>query len=121
MAACCGATRPYPGWSVHQRSSSDMAANTPVQIAYDDLSIGNLMFFASKGGHNPSDVDHVGIYIGNDWMMHSTDDGPQLQYVGTGWYHDHFLWGRGLRFNGAPDIQQGSVLRQGENAVGPVA
>ena len=61
--------RVYPGWSIHDRSSSYMAENAPTHIAFANLAIGNLMFFASDGGPTWQDVDHVGIYVGNNWMM----------------------------------------------------
>jgi len=87
----------YVGWSLHERTSSEMAEFTPSHVTYANLAIGNLMFFASDGGSSWEDVDHVGMYVGNGWMMHSTDGGPQLQWVGDGYYHDEFLWGRGLK------------------------
>lgn len=96
--------RVYPGWSIHDRTSSAMAENAPTQLAWSSLQIGNLMFFASDGGHTWQDVDHVGIYVGNNWMMHSTDGGPQLEYVASGWYHDHFVWGRALKATSAATI-----------------
>ncbi len=59
----------YTGWSIPQRTSSDMAA---------------------------SSVDHVGIYLGNNWMIHSSgsNDGVALEPVASGWYTDHFVWAR---------------------------
>jgi len=93
--------RPYPGWSDHDRTSTGMAQNTTTKLTYAQLAIGNVMMFASDGGTNYTDVDHVGIYIGNNWMMHSTSGGPQLQWVGDGWYHDYFVWGRGLKSSSA--------------------
>jgi NlpC/P60 family protein/S-layer family protein len=94
--------RSYAGWSIHDRSSKYMAKNTKPHVAFSRLYIGDLMFFASNGGTKWSDVDHVGVYVGNHWMMHSSgsSDGPVLEWVGDGWYHDHFVYGR--RLIGAP-------------------
>jgi len=112
--------RVYPGWVVHERTSHDMAHMAPSQIPFSKLVIGNLMFFASNGGHNWTDVDHVGMYIGNNWMMHSTGGGPQLQWVGSGWYRDHFVWGRGLLgHDQGREIVPPTWLVKGEPAVGP--
>jgi cell wall-associated NlpC family hydrolase len=108
----------YAGWSLHQRSSSDMAANTPTHLTMSQLQIGDLMFFASDGGHTSSDVDHVGIFIGNNWMMHSTSGGPQLETVASGWYHDHFVWGRHLSTS-SRSVRRASALDAGEAPVGP--
>jgi cell wall-associated NlpC family hydrolase len=113
--------RAYPGWSIHERTSSTMAEYAPVHIAFANLQIGNLMFFASNGGKTWQDVDHVGIYIGNNWLAHSTSGGPQLAWVGDGWYRDHFVWGRGLRSKSATVASIASTSSSGEAAVGPPA
>ena len=62
-----------------------MAAATTTQVSLGNLVIGNVMFFASDGVHQASHVDHVGIYVGNNWMVHSTAGGPQLETVASGW------------------------------------
>jgi hypothetical protein len=111
--------RLYPGWSIHDRTSSTMAENAPVRIAFADLKIGNLMFFASNGGKTWQDVDHVGIYIGNDWVIHSTSGGPQLAWAGAGWYQDNFVWGRALRSRSAAVARGASTISSGEGSVGP--
>jgi cell wall-associated NlpC family hydrolase len=87
--------RSYPGWSLPQRSSSQMAGATATRITYGNLKVGNLMFFSSGGGG----VNHVAIYIGNNWMMSSSGsvDGPVLEWVGSGWWRDHFVYGRALK------------------------
>jgi hypothetical protein len=89
----------YAGWSLPDRSSSQMAEHTPSHITFGKLKIGDLMFFASNGGSNWSDVDHVAIWLGNNWLIHSSGstDGPTLQYVGPGsYYYDIFVYGRRL-------------------------
>jgi NlpC/P60 family/S-layer homology domain len=113
----------YKGWHLAERSSSDMAANTPTHLKFGDLGPGNLMFFASNGGNHAGDVDHVGIYLGNNWMFHSTGGGPQLGWVGDGWYYDHFVWGRALKST-APQMPGRAPARTfsplaGEAPVGP--
>ena len=57
------------------------------------------MFFATDGSGLASHVDHVGIYLGNDWMIHSSgsNDGPALEPVAAGtYYNDIFVHGRRL-------------------------
>jgi len=41
-------------------------------------------------------IDHVGLYLGNGWMIHSSGgrDGVTISWAGDGWWHDHFVWGR---------------------------
>jgi cell wall-associated NlpC family hydrolase len=111
--------RKYAGWSLHERSSTNMAQMTTTPLTSTQVQIGDLMFFASDGGHSYVDVDHVGIYIGNGWMMHSTDGGPQLETVASGWYHDHFVYGRRLSTTGTVATLAPTNLRAGETAVGP--
>lgn len=88
--------RGYAGWRLADRTSYDMAKNTGTKITFGSLRIGDIMMIADDGGSKWSDVDHVGVYLGNDWMIHSTgsEDGPTLEWVGDGWYHDNFVWGR---------------------------
>ena len=86
--------RDYGGWSLPERSSSAMARMAPTRLRYRDLRPGHLMFFASNGGGSYRDVDHVGIYLGSGWMVHSTSGGVQLEWVADGWYRDHFAFGR---------------------------
>jgi hypothetical protein len=112
----------YSGWHLAERTSSDMAAATADHLKYDDVAVGNLMFFASNGGNNASDVDHVGVYLGNGWMFHSTGGGPFIEWVGDGWYYDNFVWGRKLfRESTGPRLPQRprSDLLAGEAPVTP--
>jgi hypothetical protein len=110
----------YPGWHVAERTSSDMAAQAPKHLTYGELDPGNLMFFASNGGNQADDVDHVGIYLGDGWMFHSTGGGPQIEWVADGWYYDNFVWGRGLTSGSSP--QRGPSISSplgGDRVVGP--
>ncbi len=111
----------YSGWNLHERSSYDMAAATAPkdQRTYGELQVGNLMFFASNGG-GASGVDHVAVYAGNNWMIHSNDGGPQLEWVGDGWWYDHFVYGRPLRgATGSPEAPHPTDVFAGEAPVGP--
>jgi cell wall-associated NlpC family hydrolase len=75
-----------------------MAKGTDEKIGYRKLQAGDLMFFASGGREaRASDVYHVGIYVGNGWMIDSSGSqaGVSLSEVGKGaWWHDQFLFGR---------------------------
>jgi cell wall-associated NlpC family hydrolase len=37
----------------------------------------------------------MGIYLGNGWMVHSSDRGTTLVPM-TGWYDTRFAWGRNV-------------------------
>jgi cell wall-associated NlpC family hydrolase len=79
---------------------------TSKHLTWSQLKPGNLMFQASNGGNSWSDVDHVALWLGNGWIIHSTDGGPQLEWAGDGWYKDNFVYGRGLK---KASTAQGSV------------
>jgi cell wall-associated NlpC family hydrolase len=86
----------YAGWSLLDRSSSQMAQYTPTHIGFSSLQPGDLMFFASNGGSTYADVDHVALYLGNNWIIHSasSNDGVVMDQVGSGYYYDTFVYGR---------------------------
>ncbi|HJX06725.1 MAG TPA: NlpC/P60 family protein [Actinomycetota bacterium] len=91
--------RPYKGWSLPQRTSTDMAAMAPKRIKYDDLRPGDIMFY---DGDDDGVVDHVDTYIGNGYALDSSSHpgGVSIMWVkrvpGTNvdWYAEHFRWGR---------------------------
>ena len=41
----------------------------------------------------PAQVDHMGIYLGNGWFIHSSGYGVAVAPL-TGWYMQRFAWGR---------------------------
>jgi NlpC/P60 family protein/S-layer family protein len=90
--------RPYVGWSLPQRTSTDMAAYG-TDIAWDDLKPADLMFYDGGGDGR---VDHVDTYIGNGWAIDSSSSpgGVTIMWVGTGWYADHFVHGRRILTGG---------------------
>jgi cell wall-associated NlpC family hydrolase len=64
------------------------------RIARADLEPGDLAFFGARGPRSkPSEVNHMGIYIGSGWMVHSSSHGTTLVPM-TGWYATRFAWGR---------------------------
>ena len=85
--------RPYPGWTLRQRTSAEMARMTVRRIAFRDLEPGDLMFY---DGNEDGTVDHVDTYIGNGFALDSssTPGGVTIMWVGDGWYRDHFVHGR---------------------------
>jgi cell wall-associated NlpC family hydrolase len=54
----------------------------------------DLLFFADGGRRaNPAQVDHMAIYLGNGWLIHSSRYGVALAPV-VGWYDSRLAWGR---------------------------
>ena len=88
----------YSGWAIPERSSSQMAQYTTTHIGFSALQVGDLVFASSTGGSSYSSVDHVAIYVGNGWIIHSASsaNGPVLDTITSGYYRDHFVYGRRL-------------------------
>lgn len=86
--------RPYDGWTLPQRSSADMARFG--SISWAKLMPGDLAFY---DGNSDGTVDHVDVFVGNDYALDSSTSvgGVTLMYVGPGsWYRQHFVHGRRL-------------------------
>jgi cell wall-associated NlpC family hydrolase len=85
--------RPYRGWPLPQRTSSEMARMTKVRLVYADLLPGDLMFY---DGDRNGVVDHVDVFVGNGWALDSSSSvaGVTLMWVKSGWYRQHFVHGR---------------------------
>jgi cell wall-associated NlpC family hydrolase len=92
---------PFPGAEllgsvIKGRTTYDMSAEVPraARIVRAALQPGDLVFFGSRGpASKPVEVGHMGIYVGNGWMAHSSDRGTTLVPM-TGWYETRFAWGR---------------------------
>jgi cell wall-associated NlpC family hydrolase len=91
----------YPGGealnaTLRGRTAAQMAGEAPKgrRIALANLQPGDLIFFG-RGGRRAraAAVDHMGIYAGNGWMIHSSRYGVALARV-DGWYEERFAWGR---------------------------
>lgn len=64
------------------------------RVPREALQPGDVVFFGSRGSRSkPSEVGHMGIYVGNDWFVHSSRFGTTLTPM-TGWYERTFAWGR---------------------------
>ncbi len=78
------------------RTTYDMSGEVPksARISREALQPGDIVFFGTRGPlSKPSEVGHMGIYVGNGWMVHSSDRGTTLTPM-TGWYETRFAWGR---------------------------
>jgi cell wall-associated NlpC family hydrolase len=91
----------YPGGeklnaTLRGRTAAQMAGEVPKsrRIALANLQPGDLLFFG-RGGRRAraAAVDHMGIYAGNGWMIHSSRYGVALVAV-DGWVAERFAWGR---------------------------
>ena len=91
----------YPGGAplastLRGRTAAQMAGEVPAarRIQLAKLQPGDLMFFGPGGRRaRAAAIDHMGLYAGNGWMIHSSRYGVALAPV-QGWYRERFAWGR---------------------------
>jgi cell wall-associated NlpC family hydrolase len=88
------------GWAQHvfkkfgvniARVSRDQAKQgTPVK--FQDLQIGDLMFFSVN---KDKTITHVGIYMGNDYWISNLNEEKDVEILSTWgtWAQKYFLWG----------------------------
>lgn len=64
------------------------------RIPFAKLQPADVVFFGASGPRSkPAQVNHMGIYLGNGWFIHSSEQGVYLSPM-TGWYRTRFAWGR---------------------------
>ena len=84
------------GQTLRGRTAAAMAGEVGPRrrIPMARLAPADLVFFANGGPRaRPAAVDHMGINVGNGWMIHSSRYGVALAPL-DGWYARRFAWGR---------------------------
>jgi cell wall-associated NlpC family hydrolase len=78
------------------RTTYAMSGEVPAakRIALAKLQPADVIFFGAAGPKSrPAQVDHMGIYLGNGWFIHSSGYGVAVAQL-SGWYAQRFAWGR---------------------------
>lgn len=78
------------------RTTYAMSGEVPKakRIAAAALQPADVIFFGAKGPRSkPAEVDHMGVYVGNGWFVHSSRYGVALELL-SGWYQERFAWAR---------------------------
>jgi cell wall-associated NlpC family hydrolase len=91
----------YPGGQglgavLEGRTSQAMSGEVAkdLRLAADVVQPADVLFFGAKGTRSrPAQVDHMGIALGNGWMIHSSRFGVTVVPL-QGWWHDGFAWAR---------------------------
>jgi cell wall-associated NlpC family hydrolase len=91
----------YPGEgtlasTLRGRTTYEMSGEVPKarRISLAGLQPADVIFFGDRGTRSqPSQVGHMGIYLGNGWFVHSSDRGVAVAAL-DGWYRSAFAWGR---------------------------
>jgi cell wall-associated NlpC family hydrolase len=90
------ADAPGLGDTLQGRTTYAMSAEVkPAQrISFAAIQPGDVLFFGDRGPKSkPSEVGHMGLYLGNGWMIHSSSRGTTIVRL-EGWYADRFAWAR---------------------------
>jgi len=77
------------------RTTYAMSGEVPKanRFAGADLQPADVIFFGAKGSRSkPAEIDHMGIYVGSGWFVHSSRYGVALELF-SGWY-ERFAWAR---------------------------
>lgn len=78
------------------RTSYAMSGEVPAaqRIPLPSVRAGDVLFFGSGGPKSkPSQVGHMGLYVGGGWFVHASSAGVTLQPL-DGWYTRSFAWAR---------------------------
>jgi cell wall-associated NlpC family hydrolase len=78
------------------RTTYAMSGEVPkaARITQDLLQPADVVFFGARGAKSkPAEIDHMGIYLGNGWFIHSSSFGVAMAPL-TGWYEKRLAWGR---------------------------
>jgi cell wall-associated NlpC family hydrolase len=75
------------------RSAAEMASAVPKnrRIALDDLEPADILFFGSGPKSKAADIGHTAIYLGNGWLIQSSNQGIALAPLDGG-YRSSFAW-----------------------------
>jgi cell wall-associated NlpC family hydrolase len=87
---------PTLGSVLRGRTTYQMSGEVPraQRIAAAKLAPADVLFFGDRGPRSqPSQVGHMGIYLGNGWFIHSSEYGVALARL-DGWYARELAWGR---------------------------
>src|SRR3954447_18518513 len=78
------------------RTTYAMSGEVPAakRISLAKLQPADVIFFGAAGPKSkPAQVNHMGIYLGNGWFIHSSEYGVAVAQL-SGWYAQRFAWGR---------------------------
>src|SRR3954469_16397823 len=78
------------------RTTYAMSGEVPrtKRIGISKLQPADVIFFGADGAKStPAQVNHMGIYLGNGWFIHSSGYGVAVAQL-SGWYVKRFAWAR---------------------------
>jgi peptidoglycan DL-endopeptidase LytE len=82
----------YKKFGVNLPRVSRDQAKTGLPVKFQDLQIGDLMFFSTRADKV---ISHVGIYMGNDYFISNLNEEKDVEIMSSwgSWAQRYFLWG----------------------------
>ena len=90
------ADAPALGAVLRGRTTFQMSGEVPKarRLSFASIQPADVLFFGTKGPRSkPAQVDHMGLYLGGGWMIHSSRYGVALVRL-EGWWLERFAWAR---------------------------
>jgi cell wall-associated NlpC family hydrolase len=78
------------------RTTYAMSGEVPKarRVPFARLQPADVIFFGELGPKSkPNQVDHMGVYLGGGWFIHSSESGVALAGIAD-WYRTRFAWAR---------------------------
>jgi cell wall-associated NlpC family hydrolase len=87
------------GRRIGGRTAAQQAGEIPKgrRLHLDEVRAGDLVFFGRAGFNSAATeagVDHVGIALSPDWMIHASGQGVYVSSLRDEWRRDRFTWAR---------------------------
>ena len=78
------------------RTTYAMSGEVPkaLRVPFARLQPADVVFFGARGAKSkPDQIDHMGVYVGDGWFIHSSESGVALAPL-AGWHRPRFAWAR---------------------------
>lgn len=89
------------GINLHRTAAAQLQDG--VVVPRDGLQVGDLIFFYERGRHYPA--SHVGIYIGDNKMIHSGSKGTEIADLDIDYYVKYYIGARRVINTGAAQLE----------------
>lgn len=82
----------YAKFGINLPRTSREQARTGTPVKFQDLQIGDLMFFSTR---KDKVITHVGIYLGQDFWLSNLNEAKDVEILSSWgrWTQDYFMWG----------------------------
>lgn len=101
------------GITLNRTASQQLADG--VAVAREGMQVGDLVFFREPGESYPA--SHVGIYAGNNTVIHAGNRGVEWVKLEGEYFNDCFLGARRVICTGTASMEQAPVARMGRSAM----